>query len=132
MAELPPARTTLQLAQDRKIYRRVRATVWLPLGFMFDIANMPKVLQGIALVVPARYFITLVRGIMLKGVGPSVLWPYGLGMLLFGAVGLAAAVQFVASLPNYPHGAHVPYPPLVEAVRWSLCATVGTVVVVGP
>ncbi len=29
-------------------------------------------------------------------------------------IGLAAAVQFVASLPNYPHGAHVPYPPLVE------------------
>ena len=29
-------------------------------------------------------------------------------------IGLAAAVQFVASLPNYPHGAHVPYLPLVE------------------
>jgi D-galactarolactone cycloisomerase len=29
-------------------------------------------------------------------------------------IGLAAAVHFVASLPNYPHGAHVPYPPLVE------------------
>jgi D-galactarolactone cycloisomerase len=29
-------------------------------------------------------------------------------------VGLAAAVQFVASLPSYPHGAHVPFPPLVE------------------
>lgn len=29
-------------------------------------------------------------------------------------IGLAAAVQFVASLPSYPHGAHVPYPPLVE------------------
>ena len=29
-------------------------------------------------------------------------------------IGLAAAVQFVASLPNYPHGTHVPFPPLVE------------------
>jgi D-galactarolactone cycloisomerase len=29
-------------------------------------------------------------------------------------IGLAAAVQFVASLPSYPHGAHVPFPPLVE------------------
>lgn len=29
-------------------------------------------------------------------------------------IGLAAAVHFVASLPAYPHGAHVPYPPLVE------------------
>ena len=62
-------------------------------GFMFDIANMPKVLQGIALFVPARYFITLVRGIMLKGVGPEVLWPYGLGMVLYGAAGLALAMR---------------------------------------
>ena len=29
-------------------------------------------------------------------------------------IGLAAAVHFVASLPNYPHGVHVPFPPLVE------------------
>jgi ABC-2 type transport system permease protein len=62
-------------------------------GFMFDIANMPKVLQGIALFVPARYFITLVRGIMLKGVGPAVLWPYGLGMVLYGVAGLALAMR---------------------------------------
>jgi len=62
-------------------------------GFMFDIVNMPKALQVISLVVPARYFITLVRGIMLKGVGPSVLWPQGLGMFLFGAIGLVAAVR---------------------------------------
>jgi len=62
-------------------------------GFMFDIANMPKVLQAISLVVPARYFITAVRGIMLKGVGPDVLWPHGLGMILFGTVGLALAVR---------------------------------------
>jgi ABC-2 type transport system permease protein len=62
-------------------------------GFMFDIVNMPKALRVISLVVPARYFITLVRGIMLKGVGPSVLWPYGLGMFLFGLIGLVAAVR---------------------------------------
>lgn len=29
-------------------------------------------------------------------------------------IGLAAAVHFVASLPNYPHNSHVPFPPLVE------------------
>jgi ABC-2 type transport system permease protein len=62
-------------------------------GFMFDIINMPKPLQVISLVVPARYFITMVRGIMLKGVGPAVLWPYGLGMILFGAIGLTLAVR---------------------------------------
>ena len=55
--------------------------------------NMPKALQVISLAVPARYFITMVRGIMLKGVGPEVLWPYGLGMVLFGAIGLGLAVR---------------------------------------
>lgn len=62
-------------------------------GFMFDIVNMPKALQVIALAIPARYFITAIRGIFLKGVGPHVLWPYGLGMILFGAVGLGLAVR---------------------------------------
>lgn len=62
-------------------------------GFMFDIANMPKALQAIALFVPARYYITAVRGIFLKGVGPHVLWPYGLGMILFGVAGLALAAR---------------------------------------
>jgi ABC-2 type transport system permease protein len=62
-------------------------------GFMFDIANMPKALQVISLVVPARYFISAVRGIMLKGAGPAELWPFGLGMVLFGTLGLALAVR---------------------------------------
>jgi ABC-2 type transport system permease protein len=62
-------------------------------GFMFDIIQMPKALQAIALVVPARYFITAVRGIFLKGVGPEVLWPFGLGMMAFAALGLALAVR---------------------------------------
>ena len=62
-------------------------------GFMFDVANMPKALQAIALFVPARYFITAVRGIFLKGVGPHVLWPYGLGMVLFGIAGLTLATR---------------------------------------
>lgn len=62
-------------------------------GFMFDVANMPKALQAIALFVPARYYITAVRGIFLKGVGPHVLWPYGLGMILFGVAGLALAAR---------------------------------------
>jgi ABC-2 type transport system permease protein len=54
---------------------------------------MPKALQAIALFVPARYFITAVRGIFLKGVGPEVLWPYGLGMILFGIAGLTLATR---------------------------------------
>ena len=62
-------------------------------GFTYEIFNMPKVVQAFTYFIPARYFITLVRGIMLKGVGPDVLWPYGLGMIAYGAVGLLLAVR---------------------------------------
>jgi len=62
-------------------------------GLMFDLASMPKVLQVISLVVPARYFITAVRGIFLKGVGPEVLWAQALGMIVFAAAGLSLAVH---------------------------------------
>lgn len=44
-------------------------------GLIFPIASMPAPLQVLSHVVPARWFITIVRGIMLKGAGPSVLWP---------------------------------------------------------
>jgi ABC-2 type transport system permease protein len=62
-------------------------------GLMFDLSSMPKVLQIISLVVPARYFITAVRGIFLKGVGVQVLWGQALGMAIFAAAGLALAVH---------------------------------------
>ncbi len=44
-------------------------------GFIFPIASMPQVLQAITRVVPARYFLTALRGILLKGVGLDVVWP---------------------------------------------------------
>jgi ABC-2 type transport system permease protein len=42
-------------------------------GFMFPIANMPKVLQGISMAFPGRYFLSVLRGILLKGNGADVL-----------------------------------------------------------
>ncbi len=62
-------------------------------GLMFDLSSLPKALQLVSLAVPARYFITVVRGIFLKGVGPHVLWAQGLGMIIFAAVGLGLAVH---------------------------------------
>jgi ABC-2 type transport system permease protein len=62
-------------------------------GFAFDIANMPKVLQVVSLVVPARYFIVITRGVFLKGVGPGVLWPEVLALGLYATIGLALAVR---------------------------------------
>ena len=61
-------------------------------GLMFDIAGMPVVLRVISQVVPARYFIVVLRGIFLKGVGLDVLWIQGLAMVIFAAAGLSLAV----------------------------------------
>ncbi|HYV99261.1 MAG TPA: ABC transporter permease, partial [Gemmatimonadaceae bacterium] len=62
-------------------------------GFMYDIANMPIILQGLSHLVPARYFITALRGVFLKGTGMAVLWPQALAMLAFAIVGLTLAVR---------------------------------------
>ena len=42
-------------------------------GFVFPISNMPKVIQLITYLIPARYFITLLKAIYLKGVGLEIL-----------------------------------------------------------
>src|SRR5215207_7029839 len=43
-------------------------------GFIFPLDSLPKVLQWVSYVVPARWFLTIVRGIMLKGAGLATLW----------------------------------------------------------
>ncbi len=55
-------------------------------GFMFPIANMPEVIQWLTYLNPLRYFLVVVRGIFLKGVGPEILWPQ---MLALAALGVA-------------------------------------------
>ncbi len=42
-------------------------------GFMYDISNMPNAIQAITHVVPARYFVSLLKGIYLKGIGLELL-----------------------------------------------------------
>ena len=54
---------------------------------------MPFVLQLISYVVPARYFIVVLRGLFLKGVGIEVLWVQGALMLAFAVAGLGLAVR---------------------------------------
>lgn len=43
-------------------------------GFMYDIGNMPKPVQVITYLIPARYFVALLKGIYLKGIGLEILW----------------------------------------------------------
>lgn len=63
-------------------------------GFLFDIASMPAVLQGITFLVPARYYVTVTRGIFLKGVGPAALWPQAVFMLGYAVLGVMLAAGF--------------------------------------
>jgi ABC-2 type transport system permease protein len=53
-------------------------------GFVFPLETMPIVIRGISYFFPARYFVTAIRGIYLKGVGVEVLWPEALMLLAFG------------------------------------------------
>jgi len=43
-------------------------------GFVYSLANMPQAIQLISYVVPARYFVTILNGIFLKGIGIKFLW----------------------------------------------------------
>ena len=62
-------------------------------GFTFPIANMPKVIQVLTYFVPLRYFLEIIRGLFLKGVGIETLWPQALVLLVFGIVVLSLAVN---------------------------------------
>jgi len=55
-------------------------------GFIFPISSMPLALQYISNIIPAKWFIIILKGIMLKGVGISFLWKETLiliGMMVF-------------------------------------------------
>ncbi len=55
-------------------------------GFMFPIANMPKIIQLLTYMNPLRYFLVIIRGIFLKGVGISILWSQLLPLALMGSI----------------------------------------------
>lgn len=60
-------------------------------GFIFPIASMPAFLQYVTHIVPARYFLVILRGILLKGVGPSVFWPELAALVVYALVVLTLA-----------------------------------------
>ena len=79
------------LAKNQLLANQVAVTAtflpaYLLSGFMFDISNMPKALQLVTYLVPARYCIFLLRSLYLKGVGPSMLWSDGVFLLAFAAL----------------------------------------------
>jgi ABC-2 type transport system permease protein len=62
-------------------------------GFIFPIGQMPPVLQAITVVVPARYFIEILRDIYLKGLGLEYFWKEALYILSFGFITLSLAAR---------------------------------------
>jgi len=55
-------------------------------GFIYPIENMPVALQVITFIVPARYFVEILKGLFLQGVGFSVLWPQVLALVIYAVV----------------------------------------------
>ncbi len=86
---------TQQIAFQAALLTSFLPTLMLS-GFIFPISSMPHALQLITTIVPARYFLVALRGIVLKGTPLALLWPqmlalvvYALAMLTLASVRLA-------------------------------------------
>lgn len=64
-------------------------------GFIFPIESMPAAIQWLTNVTPAKFYLTILRDIMLKGVGLEAFWPQVIYLIIFSAIfiGLAAVKQ---------------------------------------
>ena len=89
---------TQQVAFQMALLSSMLPTLLLS-GFVFPISSMPEALQWITHIVPARYFLVALRGIVLKGAGPEVWGIQVGGLVVFAVVVLAlATVRTVRSL----------------------------------
>ncbi|HNX22806.1 MAG TPA: ABC transporter permease [Spirochaetota bacterium] len=62
-------------------------------GFVFPIYAMPEIFQYITFLNPMRYFMTIIRGIFLKGVGFTVLWTELLSLAILGSVLISLSIR---------------------------------------
>lgn len=53
-------------------------------GFLFPIGNMPEFIQWLTYLNPLNYFVLIIRGVFLKGIGLEILWPYMLTLAIMG------------------------------------------------
>ena len=60
-------------------------------GFIYPVAAMPRVLQFVSLAIPLRYYLIVVRGIVLKGVGMPALWPEVIALSIFAVLVITSA-----------------------------------------
>jgi len=62
-------------------------------GFVYSIENMPAVIQLISYIVPARYIVTVLKGVFLKGVGLEILWGQVALLVVYGAAAFVVATR---------------------------------------
>ncbi|MFP3603683.1 ABC transporter permease [Paraburkholderia sp. SIMBA_053] len=97
-ANLTVGITLSSLAQNQLQAMQLTVFYFLPnillSGFMFPFAGMPQWAQFIGNLLPLTYFNRLIRGILLKGVGWTDLWPSVWPMALFTAIVMAIALRF--------------------------------------
>jgi ABC-2 type transport system permease protein len=77
------------LRSQHVAYQMATVTCFLPAfllsGFIYSIENMPAVIQAFTYLVPARYFVTILKGVFLKGIGIDVLWAEFLFLAIYAA-----------------------------------------------
>jgi ABC-2 type transport system permease protein len=77
-------------------------TVWMTLlpsiflsGFFFPLEAMPLVLRLVSYIIPLRYYLVIIRALLIKGVGAGAVWSEILALALFGILIMgAASVRF--------------------------------------
>jgi len=62
-------------------------------GFIYPIFNMPQAVQAVTYFIPARYYVTILRGLFLKGNGIDVMWDEALFLLLFALLMFSLAIK---------------------------------------
>lgn len=62
-------------------------------GFVFPIATMPRPIQLLTVFIPLRYYLVIIRGLFLKGVGLEALWPDAVILLTFGLCILGLSIR---------------------------------------
>ncbi|MHB8878125.1 MAG: ABC transporter permease, partial [Myxococcaceae bacterium] len=79
--------TSQQVAFQAASFATLLPTLLLS-GFIFPIRSMPLVVQAFTYLLPGRYFVTVLRGIVLKGVGLGELWREAVALGIFAAATL--------------------------------------------
>ena len=78
--------STQQQAQISSFFFMIPAFILS--GFAFPLENMPQWLQYITYINPLRYFIIVIRGVFLKGIGLEILWPEIVALAILGGIAI--------------------------------------------